>query len=388
MIYRTKPGNNEPLSLLGFGAMRLPTLADHPGIVDEEQSTRLIRHAIDNGVNYIDSAYTYFEGGSEEAIAKALRDGYGERVNVATKLPSMRLRDASEHDEYLETSLRRLERSQIDYYLLHGMKERYWPVIQSCKTIDFLEKKRSEGLIRNIGFSYHGESFELFREILDAGSWDFVQIQFNYMDEHIQAGVKGLQYAASKGLPVIIMEPLKGGKLAAGFPPAIDALWQKFRVKRSPAEWGLRWVASHPEVSVILSGMNKMEQVEENLAALSGTDTDWITQGDKAVIGEISAEYAKLIKYPCTGCAYCRAGCPQSIDIPLCISIVNEGAMFNNQGHAAFEINHYMRQPPSTCVECGQCEDVCPQHLHIIDIMKEIATEYEDIAQQWWREYV
>jgi predicted aldo/keto reductase-like oxidoreductase len=388
MNYRKNPKNGDNLSLLAFGAMRLPASIDDPNGIDVEESVRMIRYAIDHGINYIDTAYTYYEGDSERTVAKALQDGYGDKVYVATKLPTMRLKKEKEQDLFLEGSLEHLEMDYIDYYLLHGMKERYWPVVQRLNTIGYLEKKKSEGLIRNMGFSYHGESFELFKEILNAGPWDFCQIQLNYMDAGIQAGVKGLRYAASLGLPVMIMEPLKGGKLTDRIPAAIQKYWDAIDVKRTSADWGLRWVANLPEVTTILSGMSNFDQLAENLKILSDADVGCLSEKELSIIAEMADEYSKLIPYPCTSCGYCRSGCPKEIDIPLVISMRNEASMFDAEDKIKYEINHLVRKPPSTCIACGKCEDVCPQHLKIIDILKEIKDNYEDESQQWWREYV
>jgi predicted aldo/keto reductase-like oxidoreductase len=388
MNYRINPKTGQKHSLLGFGAMRLPGPAgSHTGI-DEDESIRMIRHAIDCGVNYIDTAYTYYDGASETVVAKALKDGYGEKAMVATKFPTMMLQEAREHDLFFETSLKRLERDSIDFYLLHGMKERYWPVIQKLETVSFLERKKQEGAIKNFGFSYHGESFELFKEILDSAPWDFVQIQLNYMDAEIQAGVKGLKYAASKGLPVIIMEPLKGGKLTDRLVPSIQQYWDSIEKKRSPADWGLRWVANFPEVTTILSGMSTMEQLEENIITLSDAGSDCLDENELAVIEKVAGEFRRLIPYACTGCAYCRSGCPMQIDIPLVISMRNEASMFDCNDKIKYEINRLIRKPPSLCIACGKCEDVCPQHLHVIDILKEIKEMFEEPGDQWWREYV
>lgn len=388
MNYRTNPRNGEKLSLLGFGAMRLPSMENDPDKIDVEESIRMIRHAIDNGVNYIDTAYTYYEGGSEAVLREALKAGYGDRVRVADKLPTMRLRAPEEQERFLQTSLERLGRDHIDYYLLHGMKERYWNTVKECGTIDFLEKKKEEGLIRNMGFSFHGQSFEFFREVLDAGPWDFVQIQLNYMDANIQAGVRGLKYAASKGIAVMIMEPLKGGKLTTNIPDSILKYWEEIPIKRSPADWGLRWVANFPEVTTILSGMSTFGQLEENLSILSDADAGCLSGEELRVIEEMADAYNKLIPFGCTSCRYCCGGCPQEIDIPLVIGYRNEASMFNCKDKITYELNHLVRKLPSTCIACGQCEEVCPQQLPIIDILKETADMFEDVSLQWWREYV
>lgn len=387
MNFRTNPKTGKQHSLLGFGAMRLPRSETEPDGIDTEASVKLLRHAIDNGVNYIDTAYTYNEGGSEKVLAQAFKDGYGEKVMVATKLPSMRLLKPEEHAEFLETSMQRLERDNIDFYLLHGMKERYWPIIQKFDTASFLQKKKDEGVIKNMGFAFHGETFEFFKEMIDYAPWDFVQIQLNYMDADFQAGVKGLQYAGSKGIAVIIMEPLKGGKLTNNIPQPILDYMDQFDVKRTPADWGLRWVANHPEVTTILSGMNTFEMVDENIKILSDADAGCLDEKEIALLDKVAVEYRKLIPYQCTSCGYCRRDCPQEIEIPLIIGMRNDASMFNNHAGAKFEISHMIRKPPSLCVGCKKCEEICPQHLKVSEIMKECAEFYEDESLQYWKDF-
>ena len=387
MNYRTNPKTGQKHSLLGFGAMRLPKPEGGDGI-DEAESIRIIRHAVDSGVNYIDTAYTYFEGGSEETVAKALKDGYGDRVMVATKLPTMRLRKPEEHQVFLDTSLQRLHRDCIDFYMLHGMKERYWPTVQKFDSAGFLMKMKEQGKINNFGFSYHGETFELFQEIIDCAPWDFVQIQLNYMDADYQAGVKGLEYAASKGIAVIVMEPLRGGRLTENIPPTVLRYYDDFDVRRTPADWSFRWVANLPGVTTILSGMSTMRQVEENVAVLSEADAGCLGDKELALLSRMADEYRKMIPYPCTSCKYCQTDCPQQIEIPLIIGMRNDASMFNSHDRAKYEISHMVRKPPSLCVGCKKCEEVCPQHIKVSEIMKECSELYEDESLQYWREYV
>jgi hypothetical protein len=367
--------------------MRLPALEGGPEGVDEEESIRMIRHAVDRGVNYIDTAYTYYEGVSEEIVAKALGDGYGKDVMVATKFPTMRLREAREHDVFFETSLRRLGRDSIDFYLLHGIKERSWQVVKKLDTVSFLEKKKSEGAIKNMGLSFHGETFEFFEEVLGFAPWDFVMIQLNYMDAGKQAGVRGLKYAASKGIPVMIMEPIKGGKLTDSLLPPIQKYWDSLDADRSPADWALRWLANFPEITTILSGMSNMQQLDENIDTLSEADAGCLDEKELSVISEISEVYRKLIPYDCTNCGYCRSGCPVKIDIPVVLGMRNDATMYDCHDKIVFELNHLIRKPPSICTACGECEAVCPQHLHIIDILKETSGMFEDPARQDWRQF-
>ena len=387
MLYRTNPKNGVAHSLLGFGAMRLPGSQTDPTGINVDEAVALLRHGMDKGINYIDTAYTYNEGGSEQVVAKALQGGYGDKVMVATKLPTMRLLKAEEHMQYLDESRKRLDRDYIDYYLLHGLKERYWPTVKKLDTIDFLVKMKAEGKIKNMGFAFHGETVDFLKEIVEAGPWDFVQIQYNYLDTHFQAGTEGLRYLGEQGLAVIVMEPLRGGALANMIPDNIQQRFASLETQRSPAEWGMRWVADHPEVTTILSGMNTMAQIDENCAVLSDAKPGSLTEKELADIESIAEEYRKLILHPCTSCGYCRNGCPQKIEIPLIINLRNDAAMFGDFGNLRFQINHIIRTPPSTCIDCKKCEEVCPQHLLVSEILKE-CSQYEDESLQYWRDYV
>ncbi|MDR1043473.1 MAG: aldo/keto reductase, partial [Clostridiales Family XIII bacterium] len=259
MLYRTFNRTGARVSLLGFGAMRLPTV---DGKVDEAESIRMIRHAIDNGVNYVDTAYMYHDGVSEVIVGKALKDGYREKVFLADKLPVWFAKEASDVPKIFETQLERLD-TDIDMYLVHSIEEGNMKRLKEFNVYDYVRGLRDSGKIKQLGFSYHGKTTEFFKETIDSLDWDFCQIQLNYMDKDIQAGVEGLKYAGEKGVSVVVMEPLKGGKITGRVPDRIQAIWDEAPVKRTPAEWGLRWVADFPEVTTILSGMTTMEQLDE-----------------------------------------------------------------------------------------------------------------------------
>jgi predicted aldo/keto reductase-like oxidoreductase len=261
MQYRTVPKNGDKLSVLGFGCMRLPLKGQ---TIDEKRAIKQIRYAIDNGVNYVDSAPPYHGGESEKVLGKALLDGYREKVKVATKLTPFLLSKAEDMDKMLSTQLQKLQTDYIDYYLLHGLEEEFWNKLQGFGVLKFLEKAKAEGKIINMGFSFHG-SLKTFKEIIDSNDWTMCQIQYNFMDEKLQAGTEGLKYAASKNLAVMVMEPLRGGALAGKLPNEVKQFYDNAEIQRSPAEWGLRWVWNHPEVTVVLSGMNDEKQVAENI---------------------------------------------------------------------------------------------------------------------------
>lgn len=262
MLYRKMPKNGDELSILGFGAMRLPVQDD--GSIDEEKATRMVRHAIDNGVNYVDTAWPYHMGHSEPFLGRSLADGYREKVKLATKQPQWMVKTPEDMDRFLNAQLQKLNTDHIDYYLIHSLVGSSWNTIRDIGVLDFLDRAKADGRIVNAGFSYHGAPGD-FAPIVDAYDWDFCQLQYNFLDENVQAGTKGLEYAASKGLGVIIMEPLRGGSLADPVPSEVMDIWEEADVRRSPVEWALRWVWNHPEVTVVLSGMSAPSHVEENL---------------------------------------------------------------------------------------------------------------------------
>ena len=261
MQYRTVPKNGDRLSVLGFGCMRLPLKGKN---IDEERAIKQIRYAIDNGVNYVDSAPPYHNGESEKLLGKALLDGYRKKVKIATKLTPFLLNKAEDMDKMLNMQLKKLQTDHIDYYLLHGLEEESWKKLLGFSALEFLEKARADGKIINMGFSFHG-SLKTFKEIIDANDWMMCQILYNFLDEKLQAGTEGLKYAASKNLAVMVMEPLRGGTLTGRLPDEVKQLYDNAKIQRSPAEWGLRWVWNHPQVTVALSGMNDEKQVAENI---------------------------------------------------------------------------------------------------------------------------
>lgn len=375
MQYRKNINNGDELSLLGFGTMRLPLNED--GHADEEESIRLIRYAIDHGINYIDTAYTYHGGESETVVGKALQDGYREKVFLADKMATWMVKQAGSQEALFETQLERCQTDCFDYYLIHNVYKPVWKQCLKMETIEFLEQKRAEGKIKNLGFSFHGD-LPLFHEVLGYHNWDFCQIQLNYMDESFQAGVEGLKYAHQIGLPVMIMEPLKGGKLTDILPDTIKQLWESAPVRRTPAEWAFRWVADFPEVTCILSGMNSQEQLDENLRILDDAAPNTLTEQEHDLIKQASKTYNDKIQYSCTGCRYCMP-CPERINIPQMMDLYNQCFLYGRNPKTKEDFEKYMliTGRPSGCVECGKCEDLCPQGLPIREAMKKAASELE-----------
>jgi len=367
MQYRTFNKTGENVSLLGFGTMRLPKTKD--GKIDEPEAIKMIRTAIDSGVNYVDTAYMYHDGESEVVTGKALKDGYREKVLLADKMPIWFAKEEADVEKIFNKQFERLDVDCIDMYLLHSISKGAWKAIKKRNCIAFLEKQRAAGKIKHIGFSYH-DDLEFFKEVIDAYPWEFCQIQLNYMDANFQAGVEGLKYAASKGVPVIIMEPLKGGKLTDVLPASIETFWKQADVKRTPAEWALRWVADFPEVLTILSGVSSMEQLEENTRILNDATPNSLTEKEHDIIEQVADEYNKLIKYSCTACRYCMP-CPQKIDIPSAINSYNEWFLYDGNEKIKADFNTFtpVGKRPSNCIDCKACEGHCPQSLPISEIM-------------------
>lgn len=369
MQYRTFDKINEKTSLLGMGTMRLPLQED--GKVNEAEAISMIRAAIDSGVNYVDTAYMYHDGTSEVITGKALKDGYREKVLLADKMPIWLAKDEEAMKQIFYTQLERLDTDCIDMYLVHNVNRGSWKRCKKLNLMPFLDEMKAQGKIRHIGFSFH-DKLDLFKEVLEEYPWEFCQIQLNYMDKNHQAGVEGLKLAASKGLGVIIMEPLKGGRLTDRIPPTVKKIFDEYNVKRTPAEWAFKWLAAMPEVTVMLSGMSSMEQLEANIDIFSDENLSVLTDDEKALIDKVSDEYNRLIPYSCTGCQYCLP-CPQKLEIQKVIGYYNDWNVYEHNPSTKFEYDSWLVKHGSDCVGCGSCEEKCPQSLPIIEAMKAAA---------------
>jgi uncharacterized protein len=360
-------------SALGFGCMRLPFLGK-PEQVDGPLSIRMIRSAIDAGVNYVDSAYPYHGGNSEVVLGKALQDGYRQRVKVATKMPVWLVKQRGDFDALFDEQLSRLQTDHVDLYLLHALTRTAWEKARSLGVQEWAERQVAAGRIQWLGFSFHDE-LSAFKEIVDAWDrWTFCMIFYNYASEHVQAGTEGLRYAVGKGLAVAVMEPLMGGNLVNP-PPSIRALWDKAPRGRTPAEWALQWVWNKPEVSVVLSGMSSMAHVQENLAAAERSAVGSLSAPELSIVSQVAAAYEKLRPIPCTQCGYCMP-CSSGVNIPRVLEIYNKGVCFSNMQEARREYGWVKAsERAGACTECLECEGTCPQDVPVHEWMQRISRE-------------
>jgi len=396
MKYRKMGALDWDVSVLGFGAMRLPMIDQTT--VNEEEAIKMIRYAIDNGVNYIDTAYPYHNGESEVIVGKALQDGYREKVHLTTKLPMWEVRKSEDFNKFLQEQIDRLQ-TKPDIYLFHALTKDGLKKIKKLSLIDKMEKAREEELFRYIGFSFH-DNFEVFKEISDYYSWDCCQIQFNYLDVEYQAGIKGVEYVGSKNIALIIMEPIRGGKLAISEEeldsrPKIKQLLEKAPIKRTMADWALQFVWDRPEVSVVLSGMSSMQQLKENIESANTSASNSLSAEDLRIISELREIFDNYNLVPCTSCRYCRP-CPQGVAIPWILRIINELAYWGEQRRdkLLFFYNKLVKTPEevekrlseeekvdgaaSLCIQCGECLEKCPQQIDIPDMLKKAVEIFEE----------
>ena len=387
MLYRKLGKSDCNVSILGFGCMRLPMRSgsnsvvdrfDPNNAIDEELATQMVQYAIDRGVNYFDTAYPYHNGKSETILGKALK-GYRDKVMLATKLPTWLAKKREDFDRLLDEQLKKLDTNYLDVYLLHGLGRQRWAEMKELKVLDFLDRIRADGRARYVGFSFH-DDVRIFKEIVDGYEWTLCQIQYNYFDEHYQAGKEGLTYAASRGLGVVVMEPLRGGKLTERIPNEVQVLWDSAEKKRTPAEWALRWVWNHPEVSTALSGMSAMNQVKENIKLANDGEPNSLSREELSIIDQVKETYKRMLKIDCTGCAYCIP-CETGVNIPLNFTLYNDTFMFKDPEMNVLFYNEMLapEQRASNCAECGECEEHCPQH---IKIMNELKTVHQELFPQ------
>ena len=378
MQYR-KDKHGHEISLLGYGCMRFTKKG---GSTDIDKAAKEVMAAIEAGVNYLDTAYVY--PGNEAAVGEILQRGRcRDKIYLATKLPHYLIKSVDGAEKMFQEELRRLKTDYIDYYLMHMLTDiPTWEKLKEMGIEQWIAEKKASGQIRNLGFSYHGNS-DMFRKLVDAYDWDFCQIQYNYIDENSQAGVQGLRYAHEKGLPVIIMEPLRGGRLVDLLPESAKELFRSDAEHRTPAEMAFKWLYDQPEVTCVLSGMNSMEMVEQNVKTASEAYAGCLTESDRRLIDQVKEEIRKNVKVGCTGCGYCMP-CPKGVDIPGTFRCYNamhsEGKKSGRRDYLQCTAFRKDTASASQCIGCGKCESHCPQHIEIRKELKCAASELETVS--------
>jgi predicted aldo/keto reductase-like oxidoreductase len=391
MKYRKMGKLDWEVSALGFGCMRLPTKTiqdpltnQRKQVINREYALEMIRYGIDQGINYIDTAWPYHEGESELVVGEALKDGYREKVRLVSKLPTWLIKSDDDFEQFLSKQLDKLQTNYLDLYLLHSLGKEHFEIVKNFNLIYKMKEAKKRGLIRHIGFSFH-DSLKVFKKIIDYDDWDAAQIQYNYFDPNYQAGVKGLKYAAEKGMALIIMEPLWGGKLTQSF-SEVENILEKAPIKRTLADWALQFLWDQPEVSVVLSGMGELWQVKENVKSASNSAIRSLKEEEMKTISRLRNTFSKYITIPCTNCEYCMP-CPNSVNIPQNIRFLNDFIWFGEEQRERFErmYTNFLKSKEeleemgekgsgnaSLCIECGECLEKCPQKIQIPEVLKKV----------------
>ena len=370
MEYRKFEKLNISPSLLGFGCMRFPTLEN--GEINEEEAEAMIDEAIAHGVTYIDTAYPYHNGDSEPFVGKVLKKYNRRDYFLATKLPIWNINSEADVRKIFDEQLKRLDVEYVDFYLLHALDQSKWEKVQQFQILNTIEQLKNEGKIRYIGFSFHDE-YDVFEKIVHAYQWDFCQLQINYMDMDIQAGMKGIQLCEKMNLPVIVMEPIKGGSLAK-LPNDAATVFQNYLPDCSLSSWALRYVGTLPAVKVILSGMSTMEQVKDNLATFD--DFKKLNDEELNLVDQVTKTLKSKTKNGCTGCQYCMP-CPFGVNIPNNFRYWNYMSIYEDEKTFKKKYAQMGAEQASQCRQCGKCETMCPQHIAIREDLKRVA---EDMA--------
>ncbi len=379
MRYRKMGKTNLDVSILGLGAMRLPMQGNPGGLagfdpkipIDEDEAAKMIEHALEQGINYFDTAYGYHGGQSEKFLGRALKP-HRSSVMIATKLPIWNIKRTEDFERIFKEQLAKLSTDYLDFYLVHSLGRESWAKMKEFGVREFLDGLRAGGRIRHAGFSFHDE-LKAFKSIIDDYQWDMCQIQYNFYDQDYQAGREGLYYASSRGIAAVVMEPLRGGKLVDKIPEKVQALWDQAQVKRSPVEWAMRWVWNHREVSTVLTGSSTLAQLRENITLAADAAPDSLTPEELSLIERVKAEYRKMLKVDCTGCGYCMP-CPYGVNIPQNFQLYNDTFLFKDPEFNAFFYKNML--PPeeraSSCTECLECIEKCPQKIDIPERLKEV----------------
>lgn len=372
---------NEKLSPLGFGAMRLPS---KNGKIDREAGKKQIYHGIDNGINIIDTAAMYGAGDSEKFLGEVLQGEYKDKAKICTKLPIFQIKKYEQMEKTLDEQLERLQRDSIDYYLLHNVDLKNLRRLEKIDVFKFLEKAKKDGKIKHVGFSYHGKTNE-FKEMVDSYPWDVIMVQFNYLDDNAQASIEGIKYASEKGIGIFVMEPLKGGILAGKMPEKAEEIFKKNNPQKTNAEWSFEWILNHPEITTVFSGMNSIEQIDENIAIAERITPNSLSDEDLKTIDEVKNVMKESLKINCSECGYCMP-CPKGVNIPECIKIYNEKYLFDEKGLIPPSLMSYFTSvggiltEPSyagLCNSCGKCVRKCPQHLNIPEELEKVKKDFE-----------
>lgn len=370
MKYREWNNIDARTSALGFGAMRLPILDGDYSKINEKEAMKMIRHAIDSGINYVDTAYPYHGGKGEIFVGRALKDGYREKVYLASKLPVGRLKEKEDMEKIFNEQLKKLDVEYLDFYLLHAVNRKSWENCMKLGVLDFVKDLKEKGKIRHIGFSFH-DSPEIFKKVADAYDWDLVQLQFNYADTKVQSGIESFDYAREKGFNIVIMEPLKGGTLAEALPEELTGHFLESGYDRNPVEWAFRWLYDYPEIKIILSGMSTMEQVRENLDIFKDAEPNSMTVDERKVMTGAMEIIEKNTAVPCTDCKYCLP-CPQGVRIPMMFNLYNSYTGFAKKEKAKQTYKNWREKEENKftadlCTKCGVCLEKCPQGIQIPD---------------------
>ncbi|RBQ22421.1 hypothetical protein ALNOE001_21750 [Candidatus Methanobinarius endosymbioticus] len=384
MLYRELGKTRKKVSILGFGAMRFPTINNQPNQIDEKEASKMLEYGIDNGINIIDTAYSYHTldfdepGESEPFLGDFLSTGYREKVLLSTKLPSWIVKKKEYMEMFLDQQLERLQTDSIDIYLLHSLKEDYWKNLTDLDVFEFMDTILGDGRVKHIGFSFHDE-LDLFLEILDSYDWEVVLTQMNYLDEGYQSGMNGLQYLSSINMGNMVMEPLRGGRLVKNIPPEVQNLWNTAPVKRGPLQWAFQYLWDMEGVDTVFSGMNSLKQVKENIAVANEGHPNVLTTEEKSLIKEVARTYRGRKEMNCTQCNYCMP-CPQEVAIPTCFKEYNIAKMLDNPETSSMQYFSLLNEEnyASSCTECGDCTPMCPQ---MIDIPKELKKVKELFGQ-------
>jgi uncharacterized protein len=375
MQYRTMPCKDDRLSILGFGCMRFPTTPEHH--IDEDKALGMLRYAYMNGVNYYDTAWPYHNGESELLLGKFIEECDRSKLRIATKLPSWLIKAPGDMENYLDQQLEHLQTDHIDYYLIHSMNAGFLKNLTVNGVFTFLDEAKRRGKIRYTGFSFH-DKFPVFKKVVDSYDWDFCQIQLNFFDTIYQAGLKGMKYAASKGMGVIAMEPLRGGKLVNNVPTEAQEVWSKSAFDRTPVDRALRWVWNLPEITLLLSGMTTLEQLQENVMIADTCHPNELTSKELDLYKKVRRIYLNKIPVPCTGCGYCMP-CPYKVHISSSFGVYMNAFMFGNKEQHTREFNWFINEEnrPDKCVNCGACVSKCPQHINIPIELKKVTAYFK-----------